>query len=371
MAINRFYSSSAVILKWLLLSVAFIAISCKQKQEQTKPTVENISESVYASGIVKSNNQYQVFATVNGLVEQIMITEGDTVRKGSAIMVIRNETSKLNADNARLSAEYADVGANEEKLNELRLTIQLARSKMMNDSLLLSRQQNLWNEGIGTKNELEQRELALKNSTTAYRSAILRLEEMQKQLSYAAQQSRKNLQISTTIAKDYTIKSEVNGRVYSILKEKGEMVNQQSPVAIIGDANSFMLELQIDEYDIAKISTGQKIMLKLDSYKGQVFEAVVKKINPIMNERSRSFTIDAGFVKQPPVLYPNLTVEANIIIQTKEKALTVPRSYLVDEGFLMLANNEKRAVIIGLKDYQKVEILKGITATDIIYKSGK
>jgi len=367
----RFSCSSNVSIKLLLLSVVFIAIACKKKQEQTKPVVENISESVYASGIVKSNNQYQVYATVNGLVEQIMVTEGDTVLKGSAIMKILNETSKLNTDNARLSAEYADVSANEEKLNELRLNIQLARSKMMNDSLLLTRQQALWSEGIGTRNELEQRELAFKNSTTAYRSAILRLEETQKQLSYTAQQSRKNLQISTTIAKDYTIKSEVDGRVYSILKEKGEMVNPQSPIAIIGDANSFLLELQVDEYDIAKIRTGQKIMLNLDSYKGQVFEAVVKKINPIMNERSRSFTIDAGFVKQPPVLYPNLTVEANIIIQTKEKALTVPRSYLVDGGFLLLANNEKRAVTIGLLDYQKVEIIKGITEADIIFKPGK
>ena len=237
--------------------------------------------------------------------------------------------------------------------------------------MLLQRQRNLWSQDIGSKNELEQRELAYKNSTTAYEALILRYNELKKQLTFSDQQSQKNLQISVSIAKDFTIKSETNGKVYSILKEPGEMVNTQSPVAIIGDAEEFLVELQVDEYDIARIRTGQQIVIKLDSYKGQVFEAMVIKINPIMNDRSRSFTVEANLITKPPALYPNLTTEANIIIQTKEKALLIPRNYLIDESFVMMENKEKRKVTTGLKDYQKVEILSGLTVNDIILKPAK
>jgi RND family efflux transporter MFP subunit len=345
--------------------------SCKGKQEKIKPTEEKITESVYASGVIKSKNQYQVFSTVNGLVSRVFVTEGDMVKKGDPIIRLSNTTAQLNTENARISADYSSVAANAEKLSELKINIDLAKTKMENDVSLLERQRNLWAQQIGTRNEVDQRELAWKNSVNAYEAAKLRYAELQKQLSLQEKQSQTNLQISSTVAGDYTIKSETEGRVYSILKEKGEMVSMQNPVALIGDATSFTLELQVDEYDIARVRTGQKIVLSMDSYKGQVFEAVVEKIYPLMNERSKSFTIDAGFIKQPPALYPNLTCEANIVIQEKEKALTIPRACLLEGDYVLLANKEKRKVTTGLKDYQKVEILSGLTVNDVILKTAQ
>jgi HlyD family secretion protein len=352
---------------YLLLLPVFVT-ACKRRQEKLKPVVENITESVYASGMVKSENQYQVFSTVSGLVKKKVVKEGDVVKKGDPLIILVNEASKLNAENAKLAADYADVNANHDKLNELKINIDLARSKVANDSLLLIRQHNLWAQQIGTRVELEQRELAYKNSGTSLESLVLRYNDLKKQLKFSSLQSRKNFEISNTLAKDYTIRSEVHGRVYSILKEQGEIVSPQSPVAVIGDAASFILELQVDEFDIAKIRPGQKIVVTMDSYKGQVFEATIQKIDPIMNDRSRSFTVKAAFVSKPPALYPNLTAEANIIIQTKEKALTIPRNFLTDDNYVVTEDKQKKKVVTGLKDYEKVEIISGITANDIILK---
>jgi HlyD family secretion protein len=113
---------------------------------------------------------------------------------------------------------------------------------------------------------------------------------------------------------------------------------------------------------------GQKVFVGMDSYKGQVFGAVVTSIDPFMNDRSRSFKVEATFTSRPPNLYPNLTVEANILISTKLNALTIPRSYLVDENYVLLKNDEKRKVVTGLKDYQLVEILGGISKDDVLKK---
>lgn len=342
--------------------------ACGGGAEPIQPTVEDISESVYASGLVKSLNQYQVYPVVSGVIEEVLVTEGDTVRKGQALVRLNNEAARLSTENARLAAEYARVGANAEKLGELREAIDLARSRMHNDSLLVVRQRNLWAKQIGTKVELEQRELAYKNAVTAYRSAQLRYSDMRKQLDFAARQSQKNLQISETMRDDYQVKSEINGKVYSMLREKGELVSPQVPIAILGDARAFILELQVDEYDISRIQPGQQVLLHFDSYRGEVYEGRVSKINPAMNERTRSFTVEAEFVTQPDRLYPNLSTEANIIIQTKKNALTIPREYLVDGGYVLKSKDERIPVKTGLKDYQKVEIVDGLDAEDHIIK---
>ncbi|MGE5519183.1 MAG: efflux RND transporter periplasmic adaptor subunit, partial [Candidatus Dadabacteria bacterium] len=139
-------------------------------------------------------------------------------------------------------------------------------------------------------------------------------------------------------------------------------------IAIIGASNQYLLELEVDEYDIVKIQLGQKVLVNMDAYKGQSFEASISKVNPIMNERSRSFTVEAIFTNPPPELYPNLTAEANILIQSKKNAITIPRAYLVQDSFVLLQNNEKRKVVTGLKDYQKVEIIKGLSRDDVIVK---
>ena len=352
----------------LFLFIILLAVSCKPSNEKINPTIESISESVYASGIIKSKNQFQAYSTGNGLIQEILVSEGDTVRKGDPLMKVLNESSKLNTYNAKLAAENADMYVNADKLREAKVTIGVALSKMKDDSLLLARQRSLWSQGIGSRVQFEQKQLAYKNSAANYEVTRLRYSELKRQLEFASNQSKTNLKISTSLAGDYFIKAESTGRVYKILKEKGEFVNTLNPVAILGDANEFIIEMKVDEYDIARIRQGQKVLFTMDSFKGEVFEASVEKIEPLMNEQSRSFTVKAAFITKPPLLYPNLSVEANIIIRSKEKALTIPRSYLIGDSMVMLSKRKMKKVVIGLMDYQKVEILSGLTPKDLLYK---
>jgi RND family efflux transporter MFP subunit len=345
--------------------------SCRKKTEGIHPTVQKITSSVYASGIVKAKDQYEVYSSVSGIVSELMVTEGDIVKKAGAIIRITNTNAELNAENARLSADYSSLPANKEKINELQVNAALAKATMDNNASLLQRQKYLWQHDIGSSNDVDQRQLAFDNAATAWQASKLRLAQMQKQLGFQAQQSQKNLQVLQTIAGDFVLKSEVDGKLYSLLKKKGEMVSPQVPVAIIGDANIFNLELQVDEYDIAKIKPGQKLLIIMDSYKGQVFEGMIEKIYPLMSGQSKSFKVDAVFVKSPPDLFPNLTCEANIIISEKPDALCIPREYLLQDDYVLLPNNQKKKVVTGLKDYQQVEIISGLSKNDLIIKSAK
>jgi HlyD family secretion protein len=351
--------------------LVLLFFSCKEKTETTFPVLQNITESVYAPGIIKSKDQYQVFSSANGIIRHINVTEGNSIKKGDVLLTIENETSRLSRDNAQLAAHYSSVDLNKDKLSELEVNITLARTKMQLDSSLLERQEDLWTHDIGSRNELEQRQLALKNSRTNYNSTLLRYSQLKKQIAFAAMQSKTNLEISASINDDYNVRANKNGKVYTILKEEGEMVNTQMPVAIIGDSKDFLMELQVDEYDISRVRLGQKVIIGLDSHKGQVYEAIISKIDPFMNDRTRSFKVEASFINQPPGLYPNLTVEGNIVISSKQRALTIPADYLVNAEYVVLRNGEKRKVVIGLKDYQRAEILDGLTTNDAIKKPTK
>jgi HlyD family secretion protein len=351
-----------------ILLLSYIIASCTGKLEKTAPQSTGITESVYGAGIIRARNQYQVYPTVSGIIDKIYVTENDLVKKGSPLMLIADRPSKLNRQNSDLSASYADLRSNEDKLTDLKNNIDLAESKYQNDSLIYKRQQNLWTQGIGSKLELEQKELAAQSSKILLESSRIKYNDLLKQLELNDRQSKNNLAISRSRENDYTIKSELDGKVYFIYPKRGEIVSPQTALAVIGDAKAFYIELEIDEYDIVKVKVGQEVLITMDSYKNQVFEARVTKIDPLMNERTKTFRIEAEFTKQPTVLYPNLSVEANIVIQTRKKAITIPRNYLINDSFVLVNKTERRRVKTGIKDYQRVEIVEGLSDKDIIYK---
>lgn len=352
----------------ILLLLLPTLLSCEEKQETYQVKEESITEAVYASGLIRSKDQYKVYGSVNGIIEEVKVEEGDSVQKGDILFTLRSESSRINTENAELSANYAQANLAGEKLAELKSNIEIARSRMLVDSANAFRQKKLWEQEIGTKAEWEQKELAYKNSSESYQASSLRYEDLKRQMAYAAAQTEKLWKLNLSQLREYEVRADRNGRVYSIYKNKGEWASSQQELALLGDANHFLIELQVDENDIILIRKGQRVFLTLDSYKNQVFEALITQIDPAMNEKSRTFKIEAEFIEPPPILYPNLTAEANIVIQVKEKALTIPRNYLVQDSFVWINKDEKRKIKTGLKDYQKVEVLEGLQSGESIVK---
>lgn len=356
----RFFFSFTFRLTYSLLLLAALIGCVSSDSEVTYPSRQTLSESVYASGTVKAKDQYEALTLATGPVQEVFVAEGDTVTVGTPLIRIYNEAEKLRKENAEIARAFADQRANQNRLRELQLALNLAKSTYLNDSLLFHRQKNLKAQGIGTTVELEQRQLKFESSKTTYQSTQLRYLELQREIEFNARNAGKNLAISEALEGEYVLRSKINGIVYSLMKEKGEMVTPQTPLAILGSAGEFVLELQVDEYDIAKIEKGQRVLVTLDSFKGEVFEASVTKIHPIMDVKSKTFTVEATFTKAPPRLYPNLSLEANIVTQVRENSLVIPRQLLFLENKVITADEDTLKVKVGLKTYQYVEILEGI-----------
>lgn len=353
--------------KFLYFNLIFLLFNCTSSPKSTKVVLKKINETVYASGSIESSDQYEVYSLTSGYIKSIDVKEGDKIKKNQTIIKLDNDGSLIALKSAELNKNFADFSQNKNKIKELKFSLNAAKSKWINDSIQLKRKQNLVVNDIISQSDYENYEVIAAASKSNYVSLILQLDDLNKQLKLNDQLSKRNYDQSSKTDKDFRIKSEINGVVYSILKKTGELVNPQTPIAIIGSSNSYVLKLQVDEYDITKIKIGQMIKVKLDSYRGNVFEARVSKISPFMNEKSKTFTIDATFINQPRILYPNLTLEANIIIKTNPKALLIPREYLFNDHYVYLKNGHKKKVETGIMDLKFVEITKGVAKnTEII-----
>ncbi len=357
-------------MKTLPLAVlAIFALSaCSEQKDVLHPTERSITQSVYAAGVIVSSNQYQVYPVVSGTIQRFLVSEGDSVRVGDPIAEISNETIVLGRDNARLAAEYAAVPNNTERLAELKAAAQIAALKRADDSLKAERQRRLLPQGVGSRFEVEQLELAASSSRAAHESAVQRVAQLDKQLRFAARQAKVQQGISDVALRDLVVTSTINGRVFSIVRKSGEAVNPQTPIAVVGSDSVFIIELQVDESDIVSVRVGQRVYVTLDSYRDSVFTAEVTKVYPMMNARTKSFTVEARFAAAPSRLYANLTAEANIVLQTKDKALIVPRDYVTKDGYVKLASGEMRKVETGLRDYNTVEIVGGLTTSDALVR---
>lgn len=351
---------------FLMLSVLGLLIfSCSNKPETISPAIKNITESVYASGFIKSKNQYEVFGRSNGIIKKVFVTENTPVKKGDPIFELESRDFKLATENARLASSTADYIQNIDKLKHAEKAIAVAKKQLQNDSLLYERQNNLWSNNIGSKVDLEQRELNFANSKANVASAISNYGELQRQMKLLSDQSKNSLEIAKLMEDDFIVRSEVDGVVYQVNKEVGELINRSQPAAIIG-TDEFILELSIDEFDIVKVKKGQKVIIRMDSYESEIFEATIIAIDPIMNIRTRSFQAEAIFTRKPATLYPNLTAEANILINTKKDALTIPRNFLVNDTTVILKGGKMQSVRTGLMDYDLVEIESGLDANSTI-----
>ena len=345
-------------------------ISCKNKLDETRPKIGNITESVYASGIVKAENQYTVFSTVNGILKKIDVVVGQSITENQLLFEIENDKAELNTENAKLVYQLSqnDNQFILDKIAEMEIKVQLAREKLQVDKSFFDRNNRIKEYNVISEIEFEKVELAYKSSALNLKTSQKQLSQLKSQLNFDQNKNNILLQIGQKTQNDYEIKSAFSGQLFDVMVKEGSLISPQIPLAIIGQKDAFLLELEVDENDMARVKLNQSVLLTLDSYKNQVFKAKVTKIFPIMNEQSRTFKIEAHFIRNPPKLYPNLSAEANIIILTKKNAITIPKIYLLKGDSILVNKTEKRKVKIGLSDYQKVEIISGIKPNEIIYK---
>jgi len=253
-------------MKNLYLFIATLSLwTCQNKIDKTLPTEQDLTESVYTSVTVQPDSLYQAYAIVSGILEKNIVEEGDIVKKNEAVSQVINNSPILNSQNAKLSLDLAKENYNGSAaiLSGIKNEMEAAILKYKNDSINFFRQQNLWKQSIGSKAEFDAKQLNYqlsKNNLTLLKN---KYNQTKNQLNTSVKQAQNNYQTSLISTKDFTVKSAIHGKVYALYKESGELVNSMEPVASIGSASTFIMDMLVDEVDIVKISKDQAQKTKM------------------------------------------------------------------------------------------------------------
>jgi multidrug efflux pump subunit AcrA (membrane-fusion protein) len=343
--------------------------SCTSETEKTRPQVEELVISVYASVVVQPDDLYSVYPEANGVIERLYIREGDTLSAGQLLARIKAPNQQLTVSSAQLKTDLAkeNLSGQASRLSLLEEEIETTQKQVYMDSLNYFRQKRLWEQNIGSKAELESKQLKYELSQDQLAAQKKKWQQTKLELENTLRQSQNELRKSVNNLQDFSIYSKINGRVYARYKNEGELITPQEPLAEIGATDSFLIEMQVDEVDIARIQVGQQAIITLDAFEGQTFSARVSKIYPTKDSRTQTFTVEAVFEQLPAQRYAGLSGEANIIIQRKPNALSIPTGYLLSNNKVLTDSGEVN-VRIGARNLNKVEILSGIDSSTVLIK---
>jgi len=355
---------------FLLLSLSCLA-ACK-RQHITYPRRMTIVQTVYASGKVMADSEYTVGALISGTVVRKLVREGDHVCKGQVIYVLRHTApaAKMDAANSVLRNARENVSVNSRILNDLKIAEQNADLRFTNDSLLYKRYQNLWAQNIGTQVNLDNARTQYDISYNQKRSAREKYRSTVNDLQLAMKNARSQAAGSKADLDNYFIRAESSGTVYQLLKEQGEAVKMNEPVALLGRSGVRIIRLSVDQEDIRQVKAGQTLLLKTDASGEDIYQAKISRIYPVMNEADQTFRVDALFTGGADPAYIHSSVEANIIIAKKTKCLTIPVAVLLPGDSIRVRENGRvitKPVRTGLRTADDVEITGGAdTQTAIV-----
>lgn len=160
------------------------------------------------------------------------------------------------------------------------------------------------------------------------------------------------------------IKSFSDGVVYEVLKQTGDMIYRNQPIALVG-GGKMIAKLLVDEDDFEKVKEGQKVLITMDAYPGKTFTATLNKIYPLLNKVEQSFRVDALFDDELPAKVYGLNIEANIVIKEKVQALVIPKEALM-KGDSVRVKEGDRVVIVkitrGAEDDKWVQVTNGLNS---------
>ena len=223
--------------------------------------------------------------------------------------------------------------------------------------------------------------------------AVLSQTDMDTQIESAriqVENARLSLQNARDKLEDYSITSTITGTVIEKNVDAGDNVGGSTAatagytyMAVIYDLSELTFDVSVDELDINKIRTGQRVEITADALDGKSFTGVVDKVN-INGTTVGGYTTYPVTVKvdgSPAELYPGMNVSAKIVVEQAGQVLCIPVD-MVGRGDTVLVAGpgcldengsvvdptaiEERQVTLGRNDEEYIEVLSGLEEGDVV-----
>ena len=234
----------------------------------------DIVETVSASGKVQPETEIKISADVSGEVVELLVKEGEKVKKGQLLLKIKPDLYISAAERleAALNTSKATAANSKSRLMQ-------AESNFVNTEATFKRNEKLYEQKVISQQEFD----AAKAQYEVAKAEI----SASKQSVEGSEYNIKGAQAALKEAKDNlartSIYSPVNGTVSKLNIESGERVvgtSQMAGTEIMRIANLNEMEVKVDvnESDIVRVSLNDTAEVEVDAYLGRKFKGIVTSI---------------------------------------------------------------------------------------------
>ncbi len=315
------------------------AISIRAYRAKKEP----ISTYIVSNTTLEAIRKVTVFARLNAIIEEIRVEEGAAVRQGQVLL-------RLEDREVRNEYEQASIAVDEAKLG-----IQQGEIRVQFSVVNYERALDLFQQNLISKQEFDQVFLTNRTETVALEAAGQQLEAAQARLRAA------------TIQLEYTeIPSPIDGVITERLVEVGDRVNSNDEVFSVEEFPPLWARIFVPERDLPQLKVAQRAQVRVDTFPDQNFEAAIKMINPTVDATSGTVKVTLE-MKRTDQLRPGMFGTVYIATETRPEAIVIPKKAVLRERdenriFVITAENlvEKRDVVLGFSEEDRVEVLEGI-----------
>ncbi len=350
-----------------LISIGLIIIashfnSCGIKTEETKPVKKDVTEMVFASGILEAKNTYKLTAQTDGYIIKLNFNEGDVIEAGNIVAEVNNQENQFNTESAAALFTIAEnnTKANAPAIAQANNALTLAKQKLESDSIQLKRYKTLFSKKSVSQLELENQTLQYNTTKANYISALENFKLVKQQAEQQLISSNASQNISKTLFSNNKIKASVSGRIYEKFKQPGDYVKRGEVIATIGNADELYAKVNIDENNISKIKIGQEAIIQLNTTKEKTYKGRVTEILPSFDIASQSFLCKIEFLDKLDFKIAGTQLQSNIVIGKHKGALLIPRNFLDFDDKVTLINKSKVSVKTGFIGKDWIQIKSGI-----------
>jgi HlyD family secretion protein len=356
-----------------------------------------------ATGYVVAHHKIQVGSKIAGRVAWIGVDKGDRVARDQVIVRLEDREYRAQYEQA-----VAAVGAAQARLNELergsrpeevdraRAEVDRAQAQLRTDEANFKRTENLVREGVIANQNLDDARGRFETSRAALDSARKtyelaqkgpRIEQIENARSEVARE-RAAADYAKTILDSTEIRVPTSGTILERNVEQGEMVTTsfvgdrgaKSFVVTLADLTDIQVELDINQNDFNRVSSGQACVVVTDAYPDKKYDCRVDEIAPEANRQKATVQVKVKFLKPDEFVKPEMNARVSFLPNAPakkeeakdEKLYLVPRDAILERGggkaVLVVSSGtaEERPISVARETGKDVYVSSGLSGNESI-----
>jgi len=294
--------------------------------EAAKVATQPMPQTITAVGSLRSDESVTVRPEVAGRISAILFKEGQHVAKGMTLIRL-------------------DPAINAAEVQQARANLKLAQSKY--DRAVELSQRNFIS---GQAKDEAENNLRVAEASVALVEARLAKTE---------------------------IKAPFSGMIGLRVVSVGDYVKEGADVVNLESIDPLKVDFRVPEIYLQQVQVGQTLTITLDALPGKTYDGKVLAVNPLVDAGGRSVVIRAVVRNQGTSLRPGMFARVKLITRDEKQALVIPEQAIVPQGdeqyvYRVVDGKVTRVKVeIGQRRDSKVEILKGLEASDVVVTAGQ